>query len=163
MSSKSNIEIIENKWNGKKYDEKEFIKFLESLGYSVIDVGFAGEFRRILMKDIESGRILYVKYDGDLIINSFQLIDSREEKLKKNSTDVNYNSSRVGYLIGIGLVAVLILGLIAAMVLDGVNSDDEEEYNPYTEDFDGDGLKGDKDDHDILHILPTMPTEPMDR
>lgn len=31
--------------------------------------------------------------------------------------------------------------------------EEEEEWNPYTEDFDGDGLNGDKDDHDIYHEL----------
>lgn len=45
----------------------------------------------------------------------------------------------------------------------GVFSDDEEEeFNPYTEDYVGDGIGGDSDDHEILHPMPTMPTEPLD-
>lgn len=33
------------------------------------------------------------------------------------------------------------------------DDNDTEEYNnnPYTEDFDGDGIGGDKDDHDYYH------------
>ncbi|MEK4957186.1 hypothetical protein [Bacillus sp. CH_442] len=47
-------------------------------------------------------------------------------------------------LIGFG-----IFGIIGALIEGG----DTEEYNnnPYTEDFDGDGIGGDKDDHDYYH------------
>ncbi|EOP60952.1 hypothetical protein IKQ_06183 [Bacillus cereus VDM053] len=47
-------------------------------------------------------------------------------------------------LIGFG-----IFGIIGALI----EGSDTEEYNnnPYTEDFDGDGIGGDKDDHDYYH------------
>ncbi|WP_025118202.1 MULTISPECIES: hypothetical protein [Bacillus] len=42
-----------------------------------------------------------------------------------------------------------IFGFIGALI----EGSDNEEYNnnPYTEDFDGDGIGGDKDDHDYYH------------
>lgn len=63
--------------------------------------------------------------------------------------------------IALGIIIVLIVLMFSACT--GVFSDDEEEeFNPYTEDYDGDGLGGDSDDHEVLHQMPTMPTEPLD-
>ena len=39
------------------------------------------------------------------------------------------------------------------------DSEVDDEFNPYTEDYDRDGVGGTSSDHDILHEMPTMPTE----
>lgn len=63
----------------------------------------------------------------------------------------------------LGLIGIIVLIVIMFSACTGAFSDDdEEEFNPYTEDYDGDGLNGDSDDHEILHQMPTMPTEPLE-
>jgi hypothetical protein len=54
------------------------------------------------------------------------------------------------------------LGLLGVVVIiftlfSACTGGEEEEFNPYTEDYDGDGIGGTSDDHDILHEMPTMP------
>jgi hypothetical protein len=140
-----------NAYKNKKYDEQDISEFLELLGYSEISVEKVGNYRRFDMKESGEDRTLYINCSANMIIESIQLLNYRVKKMKDNSWKLI-----LGSVVAVGLVIWFVVALVSDF------SNDEEEYNPYTEDFDGDGLHGDKDDHEILHNMDTMPTEPMD-
>jgi hypothetical protein len=153
---KSNLDKIKDKFLNQLFDGDKIRNYLETLGYTDIKLGFNGGGMGFKFLDNGSPRTLI--FDVVLRINSITLYMSHVDISPKGK-----KTSNKGCLIGIVLaVGLVIWGIVAFFLgIDDYDSD-YEEYNPYTEDFDGDGLHGDKDDHDILHNMPTMPTEPMD-
>jgi hypothetical protein len=154
---KSNIEKINDKFIKKPFDETEIKGFLESLDYKDIVSGQSDiDQYRFKFWQVKSPRTLFVYLDKNNNIKRFSLHMSHLENPPTES-----NALGIGCLVILAGFMIIGLFVIVSSIFDGSDSD-YEEYNPYTEDFDGDGLKGDKDDHDILHNMPTMPTGPMD-
>jgi hypothetical protein len=156
-NEKTNYEKIKDKFMNQLFDGNKITKYLETLGYTDIKLGYNGNGIGFKFLEGESPRTIIFEMDDE--IKSITLYNSHVDISPKNR-----NASNKGCLLGIVMaVGLVIWGIVALFSgLDDYDSDDDE-YNPYTEDFDGDGRNGDKDDHDILKSLPTMPTEPMDR
>jgi hypothetical protein len=61
---------------------------------------------------------------------------------------------KVAGCIGVVIAGLIVIGIAwgaVSFVKDLFNNEPKIEDNPYRMDFDGDGLKGDKDDHDLYH------------
>jgi hypothetical protein len=156
LYQKTNIEKINDKFLNKPFDANEISDFLESLGYVNIETGISNfDQRRFKFWQVKSPRTLIVYLDKNNNIKRFSLHMTHIENPPKE----NYALGIGCLVIVAGIVLFALFGFIS-IIFDGSDSE-YEEYNPYTEDFDGDGLHGDKDDHEILHNLPTMPTSPM--
>ena len=155
-NQKSNYEKIKDKFLNQLFDGNKIINFLETLGYTDIKLGYNGDGIGFKFMEGELPRTLI--FEVGIKIKSITLYMSHVDIPKKEK-----NAFNIGCLLGIVLAIGLVVWAVVALFsgVDDYDSDDEE-YNPYTEDFDGDGLNGDKDDHDILKSLPTMPTEPID-
>ncbi|MGM2826511.1 hypothetical protein [Bacillus cereus group sp. Bce006] len=72
-----------------------------------------------------------------------------DSKQGDNSDDLSMFLGAGCFIVILLLIGFGIFGIIGTLIEGG----DTEEYNnnPYTEDFDGDGIGGDKDDHDYYH------------
>lgn len=152
MFSTNKREVIDRVWKNKKYNEKYFIKFLESLGYTVLKVSLAGEYKRFDLKESDVDRTLYINYDENMIIDYVQLIDYRVKKMRSS-----------GWKIGIALAAIGTVGFLVIYTAFS-NSDDKpiiiQQYDSNDKDADGDvdyddterylkdSLKEDKNDGD---------------
>lgn len=158
------IDMLKNK-KGETYNEEEMIKFFESRGLSDIQVSDSFEYRRFSMKEnfIFKGkeafgyRTAFIGLDKNNTINKVKWVSHKVDSINQYHSN---NGCGLLILIGIiGIVATLGYFLVTG-IMDGIsNFEDDEEFNPYTEDYDGDGLGGDADDHDILHQMDTLPTE----
>lgn len=157
QNPKSNIELINDRFLNQPFDANEISEYLGSLGYTKIVTGISNfDQRRFKFWQVKSPRTLFVYLDKNNNNKRFSLHMSHLENPPNES-----NALGIGCLVIVaGFLLFGLYGIISS-IFDGSDSD-YEEYNPYTEDFDGDGLRGDKDDHDILHNMPTMPTGPMD-
>lgn len=167
MADTSTLGLLADKFREKLYDEQAIIDFLSEKKYIDIEVGESKipshhdtytKLKRFNMKLFNSDRTVFIGIDDKALVKYIWLDYKRLEEHPPPS-----NFAVVGCLVAVIIIVGLIIWFIVAMVGDITESwNEEEEFNPYIEDYDGDGLGGDADDHEILHNLPTMPTEPMD-
>lgn len=144
-------------FSGKPYNQLEILEFLKGKKYTNINIlnitppkdkGLT-VMKRFQMDFYKEKRTLFVGMDNEGIIRHFRM-----DNMKLDSYPDNSNVA-IGCIL---LIIVLVLAIwgLSSCISSGIDYEDDD-YNPYTEDFDGDGIGGDKDDHDILHQLPTLP------
>jgi hypothetical protein len=155
------------KFINRSYNESELFAYLQESKYVDIEFihdepprkGFTVATMKVFhMKFYNDDRTLFVGINEDGNVGHFKI----EDRKINSYPEINYGAA-IGCLLVVITVIVLVIWMLFSFISDGVDSwNEEEEFNPYTEDYDGDGLNGDQDDHDILHQMPTMPTEPID-
>jgi hypothetical protein len=168
LADTSTLGLLVTNFKDKQYDEQSIIEFFKQRKYTNIKIGEAAvpshhntytKLIRFNLQLYNKDRTAFIGVDKEGLVKYI----SFEFKYLMEHPPPPSNAAAIGCLLGIIiLVGIIIWGIVAMFsdIADTLN--EEEEFNPYTEDFDGDGLKGDQDDLDILHQMPTMPTEPID-
>jgi hypothetical protein len=155
-------ERLNEHFRGKLYSKEEMVEFLKGMKYTEIylmeimppqNIKNLKSMKVFQMDFYKEKRTLFVGIDEK---GSIQLLRMKNATMDSFPNDTA--NGIIGCIILLAILGFLIWALVSC-VATGIDSfdDDDEDYNPYTEDFDGDGLKGDKDDHNILHQMPTLP------
>jgi hypothetical protein len=152
---------LQEAFGNKPLDEGELLKALEEAKYTNIhfshfawapkNKAYLETIRVYHMDFYKEKRTLFLGISKNGNVALFRM-----ENSNMNTFPSDNASAALGCFMLIGLIVLMIWGFSACMSSD-IYEDDDDDYNPYTEDFDGDGLGGDKDDHDILQQLPTLP------
>lgn len=149
-------DVIKKK-KGEKYNESEFIEFLESLGLKDIQVGDSGEYRRFNAKhpiihndkEIIADRTVFVAFDSNYTINKVAFI-----VYKVDSMDQHYSNNFGGILFLIGAAAIVItIGYFIVTAIMETFSDTEDVDYEYIDDSNDYDYDGDVDYDDVDKYL----------
>lgn len=140
-------EIVKN-FHKKPYSEDEIVKFLELSNATEIEVGKTDKCIRFYLKVDNQQRTLFIIVDRT---NNIKKIILDYGKVESLPSDLMAYGCLAAILIPIGLFIWFIITVVST-VIDGPDTDvNSDPNNPYIEDFDGDGVGGTKNDHDIYH------------
>ncbi|MEA1012653.1 MULTISPECIES: hypothetical protein [Bacillus cereus group] len=132
----------------KPYNEIDVVKHLETYNLEEIEPGEIGGYKRIYFKEDDVNKTLFIKVTGKNIVKHIQIESKKLEFIPSNLPNLG---CLVVVLVPIGLCIWFVISVVTTLIDGGSTDVDTTPNNPYTEDFDGDGLGGTKEDHDIYH------------
>lgn len=141
------IEELVKTFHLQEYKEEELLSFLKEKNVEEIEIKQIGKYRRIFFKEEGKNKTLFVKVDKRNIVISLSLEFGKEYNAPN---DLMLTGCLIALIIPIGLVLWFGFYIVTTIMEP---SEPDTSNNPYTEDFDGDGIGGTKEDHDIYHKI----------